>query len=86
MSLVEEQLIDNLLQGFHDYFDIVAKKVKDNNLQVLGDVDRKKLFFTDSKYSHNWELMERLKFMQYVSQVSDFKVTTVQLKAIYGLF
>lgn len=30
--------------------------------------------------------MERLKFMQYVSQVSDFKVTKVQLKAIYGLF
>ena len=86
MSLVEEKLIENLLQGFNDYFAIVAKKVKDNNLQVMGDVDRKKLFFTDSKYSHNWELMERLKFMQYVSQVSDFKVSKVQLKAIHGLF
>lgn len=51
-----------------------------------GEVERKKLFFTDAKYSHNWELMERLKFLQYVSQVSGFKVTKVQLKVIYGLF
>ena len=51
-SLIEEKLIDNLLQSFNSYFSIVAKKVKDDNLNVVGDIDRKKLFFTDSKYSH----------------------------------
>jgi hypothetical protein len=52
-SLIEEKLIDNLLHSFNSYFSIVAKKVKDDNLNVVGDIDRKKLFFTDSKYSHN---------------------------------
>ena len=52
-SLIEEKLIDNLLHSFNSYFSIVAKKVKDDNLNVMGDIDRKKLFFTDSKYSHN---------------------------------
>lgn len=85
-QLIEEGLIDNLMKGFEDYFTVIAKKVEEDGLQVAGDVDRKKLFFTDAKYSHNWELMERLKFLQYVSQVCDFKVTKVQLKVIYGLF
>ena len=55
------------MKGFEDYFAVIAKKVEEDGLQVAGDVDRKKLFFTDAKYSHNWELMERLKFLQYVS-------------------
>ena len=37
------------------------------------------------RYSHHEELEERLKFLQLIVSVSDFKVTKVQLKVIYGL-
>jgi hypothetical protein len=46
---------------------------------------RKKLYLVSSKYSHHDEIDERLQFLKYLAQISDYAISKVELGVIYDL-
>lgn len=76
----ENQLITTVLNNLKHYCELVNDKIV-----IIPSESRKKLFLVNTKYSHHDEIDERLQFIKYVAQISDFTISKVELGVIYDL-
>lgn len=69
-----------LLQNLSDYCQQVNQKYNNEPIE-----SRKKLFIVNQKHSHNDEIEERLSFIKYMAQISDFIISKRELGVVYDL-
>lgn len=76
----EHQLINVVLNNLKHYCGLANAKIV-----TIPNENRKKLFIVNTKYSHQDEIDERLQFIKYLAQISDYTISKVELGVIYDL-
>ena len=76
----DHQLIQIILNNLKHYCELVNSKVG-----AIPTENRKKLFLVNTKYAHHDEIDERLSFIKYIAQISDYTISKVELGVIYDL-
>ena len=74
----KHQIVKVVLDNMNNYCQAVNDKFNGKPFE-----SRKKLYIVHSKYSHHDEIDERLQFLKYIAEISEFKISKVELGVIY---